>query len=99
MTEQQTADRGQMAAQVLENEAYQEAMRFIESSIIAQWKECPMRDKEGQQILLQLMKLSEMFKNSLNGMIENGKIAQNRIKMDNARSENLPQKMLRRVGF
>lgn len=99
MTDQQISDRGQMAAQVLENEAYQEAMRFIEAQIIEQWKECPIRDKEGQQILLQLIKLSDMFKNSLNGMISNGKIAQNKINVDNARSENLPQKMLRRAGF
>ena len=54
MTELQAAQSGIEAAQVLDNQSYKDAMASLKSQVIQQWKDCPVRDKEGQLLLLQL---------------------------------------------
>ena len=61
MTEHQMAQRGMEAAQILENPAYRAAMDGLKAQIIEQWKASPIRDKEGQLLLLQLVKLADKF--------------------------------------
>jgi hypothetical protein len=98
MTENQTVQRATEAALILSNPAYQEAMRQMKGAVIEQWKECPIRDREGQILLLQLAKLTDKFESILQGMIETGKLAQHRIDLDRERDETLARRFLRKVA-
>lgn len=98
MTEQQTVSRAKEAASVLDNPAFQEAMSQLKSMVVQQWKDCPVRDKEGQLLLLQLAKLSDKFEAILTGMVENGKLAQHRIDLERVRDESIAKRFLRKVA-
>jgi hypothetical protein len=87
VSERQEAQTGLEAAQVLDNEAYKAAMQSLRDQVIGQWKECPIRDREGQMLLLQLAKLTDKFESILRGYIERGKWAQEKINIDDLRNE------------
>lgn len=97
MTEQQQVLRGQEAAQVLDNEAFKLAMASLKTSVLDQWKNCPIRDTEGQVLLLQLAKLTDKFESILIGMVESGKFAQHKIDIDKLRNESKAQRFVRKV--
>lgn len=97
MTEQQTASMGISARQVLDNAAYQAAMTSLKAQVVQQWKDCPVRDKEGALLLLQLAKLADKFDGILSGMIEAGKFAEHRIDLDAERDESKGRRLLRRA--
>lgn len=98
MTEQQTALMGRDAQIVLDNAAFKLAIDTLKESVYKQWRECPVRDAEGQLLLLQLAKVTEKFEGLLVGLVETGKMAQHRIDMDSARNESAARKLLRKVG-
>lgn len=97
MTENQIAQLGIEAARVLDNPAFKQAMTTLKSSVIAQWIDCPVRDKEGQLLLLQLAKLSDKFNGILVGMLENGKFTQSKIDLDKMRDESKAKRIFRQV--
>ena len=97
MTEQQTSQRGVEARQVLDNPAYVDAMAALMAQVVEQWKACPIRDNEGQILLLQLAKLADKFEAVLSGMVEAGKFADHKIKVDELRNESGARKLMRRV--
>ena len=97
MTEQDTTRAGRSAADVLDNEAYQGAIASLRAQVVQQWKDSPIRDKEGQLLLLQLAKLTEKFDAILRGYVEGGKLAQHRIDLDAMRNESGARKLMRRV--
>jgi hypothetical protein len=85
------------AAEVLANEAYVMAMASLKEQIVYQWKECPVRDVEGQRLLLQLAKLAEKFDGILAGYVQSGRLAQHRIDLDNERNESTAARTARTV--
>lgn len=97
MTNQQQAQRGLEASQVLDNTAYRAAMDALRAEVIDAWKKCPVRDKEGQVLLLQLAKLTDKFEGVLSGMVEGGKFAQRQLELDDMRNESAGRKLMRRV--
>ncbi len=97
MTNQQQAQRGLEASQVLDNPAYRAAMDALRAEVIEAWKKCPVRDKEGQVLLLQLAKLTDKFEGVLSGMVEGGKFAQRQLELDDMRNESAGRKLMRRV--
>ena len=97
MTEQQITQRSHAAESVLGNEAYRAAMDALKAQVVQQWKDCPVRDKEGALLLLQLAKLCDKFEGILGGMVEAGKFAQMKIDLDKERDENKLQKLARRA--
>lgn len=97
MTDQQISNRGLEASQVLASSAYVDAMAMLRESIIAKWKECSLRDPEGQVLTLQMMKLADTFEGLLAGMIEAGKLAHHQIELDSLRNESAARKIMRRV--
>lgn len=97
MTDQQISNRGLEAAQVLSSQAYIDAMAMLRESIVAKWKECSLRDPEGQILTLQMMKLADTFEGLLSGMVEAGKLANHQIALDAARNESAARKLMRRV--
>ena len=97
MTDQLQVLRGNEAAQVIENDAFKSAMQMLKDQVTEQWKACPVRDREGQLLLLQLAKLTDKFESLLIGMIENGKFAQHKIDIDQARDESKAKRAMRRI--
>ena len=97
MTEQQISNRGLEASQILSSVAYTEAMQLLRETIVAKWKEVSLRDKEGQVLTLQLMRLADTFEGILAGMVESGKLAQHQINIDNERNESTGRRIMRRV--
>lgn len=93
--ERKEALRGQDAARVLESPAFQAAMGLLKSEIVSEWSKCPVRDAEGQKLLLQLHKLANKFEGLLTGMVETGKLAQ--LNLDAERDESVARKLFRRV--
>jgi len=89
--------RGREAQAVLDNEAFKLAMSSIKNSVQEQWKSCPVRDREGQVLLLQLAKLADKFESTLIGMVQNGNFAQRRIDLDKLRDEPPARQFMRRV--
>ena len=89
--------RGREASAVLENEAFKTAIGGLKSTVLEQWKQCPVRDREGQVLLLQLAKLTDKFESILVGMIENGKLAQNRIELNEIRDESASRRWARKI--
>ena len=97
MTNQQIAQKGFEASQVLDNPAYTAAMDALRTEVIEAWKKCPVRDKEGQVLLLQLAKLTDKFEGVLSGMVDGGKFAQRQLELDDMRNESAGRKLMRRV--
>ena len=98
MTHQQTAQQGTEAQRILDSEVYKDAMAAMKLQIIEQWKACPVRDKEGQVLLLQLAKLADKFEGILNGVVQTGKFAQHQIDIDSLRDESRARQFFRRVA-
>ena len=98
MTDQLTARRGKDAALVLDNEAFKLAMGSLKASVLEQWKACPIRDREGQMLLLQLAKLTDRFEAVLVGMVQNGKLAEHQIDLDALRDESRARRFMRKLG-
>ena len=99
MTDQQTATMGNDATQVLGNPAYSEAMALLKAAVVEKWRNAPIRDAEGQRLLLQMAKLADDFEAILGGFVQHGKLAQHKIDVDRVRSESKPKQLLRRAGF
>ena len=97
MTDQQITVRMQQAQQVLNNEAYRAAMDGLKAQVVQQWKDCPVRDKEGALLLLQLAKLCDKFDGILSGMIEAGKFSQMKIDLDKERDEGKIKRLARKI--
>lgn len=88
-------DAGLSAGQVLDSLAYQKAMSDLRGQIVKAWTDCPVRDQEGQLLLLQLMKMTEKFEGLLHGYIQSGKMAE--IKLDELRNESAVRRTLRKI--
>lgn len=97
MSDHKDVLRGRDAKLVLDNPAFKEAMETLRKAVIDQWRECPVRDKEGQILLLQLAKLTDKFEGLLIGVIESGKMAQRKIDLDIARDESAAKRFARKV--
>lgn len=87
--------RGSDAARVLESPAFKAAMQMLKDEIVTEWSRAPVRDVEGQRLLLQLHKLANKFEGLLTGMVETGKLAQ--VNLDAERDESAARKLFRRV--
>lgn len=98
MTNEQEVARAIDAQRVLDNPAYSAAMEALKTQIVEQWKACPVRDREGQMLLLQLAKLSDKFESILHGMVESGKLAQHKIDIDAVRSDSTVRRWMRKVA-
>ncbi len=96
MTDRQDVNQGRAASEVLENPAYKEAMQLLREAVVTQWKDCPVRDKEGALLLLQLAKITDKFESILAGLIERGKLAQHHLDMDALRDESKLKQAVRK---
>lgn len=98
MNDQRTNQRGIDATQVLENVVFKESFTILKQAVVDQWKDCPVRDKEGQLLLLQLAKLADKFESILVGIVETGKLAKHKIDMNDLRDESKVSRIMRKVS-
>ena len=98
MNERQVIELARNADLVLTNTAYVEAMARMKAEVVATWRACPVRDREGQLLLLQLAKLADKFETLLSGMVQTGKLAQHKIDIEAMRDESMARKFLRKVA-
>lgn len=82
---------------LLDNPAFKAAMQSIKDSVQEQWKSCPIRDREGQVLLLQLAKLTDKFESVLIGMVQSGNFAQRKIDLDRERDEPKTRQFMRKM--
>ncbi len=75
----QELDRGARAKEILENELYREAWTSVEQALIQKWRDCPVRDKEGQHELKLMLKLLDDAKAHLERVMASGKLAESRL--------------------
>lgn len=80
MTPEQEMHRGDEARRLLDSKVMSEALGALESEIVAQWEQCPARDKEGKEALWQLLKTKKKFERLLTGYIETGKLARENLR-------------------
>ena len=95
--EREVIARGQEAARIIESDVFKLALETLRTSVTEQWKNCPIRDKEGQLLLLQLAKLTDKFEGIFVGLVEQGKMVQHKIDLDDARNETQPRRFMRKV--
>lgn len=98
VNERAAVELGRNADLVLSNPAYADAMARMKADVIAAWKDCPVRDREGQLLLLQLAKLADKFEATLNSMVQGGRLAQHKIQIEAERNESRTQRFLRKVA-
>jgi len=96
-SKQRLFDIGESARLVLENPAFNEALRLMRDEAAAAQKKCPIRDEEGQRLLAQAARLTDAVEQTLRGMLEAGKMAKAQIDIDSARNEARKQPVLRKV--
>lgn len=96
--EREVIARGQEAARIIESDVFKLALETLRTSVTEQWKNCPIRDKEGQLLLLQLAKLTDKFEGIFVGLVEQGKMVQHKIDLDDARNESTPRRFFRKIS-
>lgn len=97
MNDHELSKQGLDASQVLDNPAYKAAMQSLKDEVTREWKNCPIRDREGQMLLLQLAKLTDKFEGILSGFVESGKFAHHKLVEDKLRNESKARGLLRKV--
>ena len=98
MSLHQISQDGTEAQRLLDSEIFKTAMQTMKAQIVDQWRACPVRDIEGQTLLLQLAKLADKFEGTLTGLVQGGKFAQHQIDIDSARNETPVRKFFRKVA-
>ena len=97
MTEQELILLGREAQMVLDSDAFKKAMASMKSQVLDEWKKCPIRDQQGQVLLLQLAKLTDKFEAMFVGMVQTGNYEQRKIDLANLRDEPKARQFMRRV--
>ena len=82
---------------VLDSDAFKKAMASMKSQVLEEWKKCPIRDQQGQTLLLQLAKLTDKFESMFVGMVQTGNYEQRKIDLANLRDEPVTRKFFRQV--
>lgn len=96
MTDQQMADIGEYAKQVLANPAYEEAMKRLHEVAHQAFKQTDIRDAEGLKLARQFAAVTDDFEVILRRMVEGGKLA--RLNLDKHRDEGAAKKLARRLS-
>lgn len=87
MTPEQEVLRGQLAADVLENPAYQEAYAAVDAALVKAWREA--RDSRDREDLHKMLGLLTRIRGAMEGVMRNGQISEK----DILRKRNLAERM------
>lgn len=67
--------RGERAAQLLQDDLIVEALDKVEREYTEQWKNSPVRDAEGREKLFLMVKTAQKFRMELESVMETGQLA------------------------
>lgn len=71
----ETLDKAAKAEALVQNPAFEQAFSDVEAAILRQWKDCPVRDVDGQHELKLMYKLLSDLRANLDRAISDGKLA------------------------
>lgn len=74
--------RGEIAASLLNNEIYKEAIESVHDGIVHAWSHSPIRDKEGQNELRLMLKLLTDLQRNIETVMQTGKLAKIQIERE-----------------
>lgn len=74
--------RGEIAASLLNNEIYKEAVASVHDGIVHAWSNSPIRDKEGQNELRLMLKLLTDLQRNIETVMQTGKLAKIQIERE-----------------
>ena len=95
MTNQQIAQKGLEASQVLDNPAYQAAMAQLHDLALKAFKATDIRDAEGLKLARQFAAITDDFEQILHRMVKGGDFA--RLNLNKHRDESAARRMVRSV--
>jgi uncharacterized protein YcaQ len=93
MNAHEEAQRGQRAKELLENDIFKESIVGLRQGILDKWRECPVRDIEGQHQLKLMDKLLGDIEGYIKIIAETGKMAEIQLEQERKVAE------LRKVGI
>lgn len=76
---EQEIQRGERAAQLLQDELLNETLEKIRQEYKDLWENSPVRDAEGQHQLLLMVKTVQKFRAELESVLDSGKLARARL--------------------
>jgi hypothetical protein len=87
MNDQQRIDinRAEAAQRILDDPMVKDALQAIEDGIVSAWKDLPLRDVEGREHLHRVLHAKRQFEAVFAAHIQNGTIAANELKAEEAR--------------
>jgi hypothetical protein len=75
MNAQEESARGNEARLLIENKIYQDTIRILRDGITQKWRDCPIRDKEGQHELKLMDKILTDIEKHIKQVADTGKMA------------------------
>jgi hypothetical protein len=96
MKEEAASQLGHDAQAVLDNRAFQEAMKQLHDLAHAQFKKTDIRDAEGLKLARQFAAVTDDFENILRRIVEGGKVA--RLVLEQHRDENRIKRFSRKIS-
>lgn len=93
MTPELEQERGRIAASLLENEIYKEAVETVRTAILDTWANSPIRDTEGQHELRLMLKALNDVNGHVQQVMNTGKMA----KIQQEEKRNLFDRIIRKA--
>jgi hypothetical protein len=75
MNAQEESARGNEARLLIENKIYQDTLKTLRDGITQKWRDCPIRDKEGQHELKLMDKILTDIEKHIKQVADTGKMA------------------------
>ena len=69
------SERGNEARLLIENRIYQDTLKTLRDGILQKWRDCPIRDKEGQHELKLMDKILTDIEKHIRQVADTGKMA------------------------
>jgi hypothetical protein len=75
MADEQHITRANRASELLENDAFKQAISAMKEHAIDAFKQCPARDKDGFALIQMHLNVVEKLEGMLRGFVESGRLA------------------------
>lgn len=93
---QKELEQGRLAAQVLENAAYQGAMQQLQTEIVSRWQ--AEKDEEQREWLWNMMQASKRLQKLLTDTMQTGQLRAKSLEMERSRAERVGATLRKALG-
>lgn len=90
---QKEAERGAHAERLLSDSLLQEAFQKLEERIIEMWRDAPIRDTEGQQLLLVRMRTLDEIRKHIETIAKTGRLSMEMLERERTLRERVKDKV------